>query len=51
MYLPEDTFEKNQLTLKTSVSDVTLRESNVETSVEDVFGAIRSGGGPGASFP
>ena len=46
-----DTFEKNQLELKTTVSDANLRLTNVESSVEDVFGAIRSGGGPGSSFP
>lgn len=46
-----DTFEKNQLELKTTVSDANLRLINVESSVEDVFGAIRSGGGPGLSFP
>ena len=46
-----DTFEKNQLELKTTVSDQILRLTNVESSVEDVFGAIRSGGGPGTTFP
>lgn len=46
-----DTFEKNQLELKTTVSDQILRLTNVESSVEDVFGAIRSGGGPGSTFP
>ena len=46
-----DTFEKNQLELKTTVSDQNLRLTNVESSVEDVFGAIRSGGGPGTLFP
>lgn len=46
-----DTFEKNQLELKTTVSDVNLRLTNVESSVEDVFGAIRSGVGPGTTFP
>jgi len=46
-----DTFEKNQLELKTTVSDANLRLTNVESSVEDVFGAIRSGGGPGSTFP
>lgn len=46
-----DTFEKNQLELKTTVSDANLRLTNVESNVEDVFGVIRSGGGPGLSFP